>query len=102
MAFARRAYTVVSLDELVDAPPTGDPRVHLRPTRRNGMTIIPLTQRAGGIQALVDTELLVLRADLDLRHVAQLLHAASVSEQLGTTALTAWPAPPLASIPGSA
>ncbi len=26
----------------------------------------------------------------DLRHVAQLLHAASVSEQLGTTALTAW------------
>jgi exodeoxyribonuclease V beta subunit len=26
----------------------------------------------------------------DLRHIAQLLHAASVSEQLGTTALTAW------------
>jgi transcriptional regulator with XRE-family HTH domain len=41
----------VSLDELVDAPPTGDPRVHLRPVTRNGMTMIPLTRRAGGIQA---------------------------------------------------
>jgi transcriptional regulator with XRE-family HTH domain len=45
-----RAYGV-TLDELVDAPPTGDPRVHLRPTTRQGMTMIPLTQRAGGIQA---------------------------------------------------
>ncbi|KOX15721.1 helix-turn-helix domain-containing protein [Nocardiopsis sp. NRRL B-16309] len=41
----------VSLDELVDAPPTGDPRVHLRPVTGNGMTMIPLTRRAGGIQA---------------------------------------------------
>jgi transcriptional regulator with XRE-family HTH domain len=41
----------VSLDELVDAPPTGDPRVHLRALSRQGMTMIPLTQRAGGIQA---------------------------------------------------
>ena len=41
----------VSLDELVDAPPTGDPRVHLRAVSRQGMTMIPLTQRAGGIQA---------------------------------------------------
>lgn len=42
----------VTLDELVDAPPTGDPRVHLRPTRQFGMTVIPLTRRADGIQAI--------------------------------------------------
>ena len=41
----------VTLDELVGAPPTGDPRVHLRPVDRHGMTMIPLTRRAGGIQA---------------------------------------------------
>ena len=41
----------VTLDELVDAPPTGDPRVHLRPVARNGMTMLPLSRRAGGIQA---------------------------------------------------
>jgi transcriptional regulator with XRE-family HTH domain len=45
-----RAYGV-TLDELVDAPPTGDPRVHLRAVKRHGITMIPLTQRAGGIQA---------------------------------------------------
>ena len=45
-----RAYGV-TLDELVGAPLTGDPRVHLRPVERHGMTMIPLTQRAGGIQA---------------------------------------------------
>jgi transcriptional regulator with XRE-family HTH domain len=41
----------VTLDELVDAPATGDPRVHLRPINRHGMTMLPLTRRAGGIQA---------------------------------------------------
>lgn len=41
----------VTLDDLVGAPPTGDPRVHLRPVTRNGMTVVPLTRRAGGIQA---------------------------------------------------
>jgi transcriptional regulator with XRE-family HTH domain len=41
----------VTLDELVGAPPTGDPRVHLRPINRHGMTMVPLTRRAGGIQA---------------------------------------------------
>jgi transcriptional regulator with XRE-family HTH domain len=41
----------VTLDELVAAPPTGDPRVHARPVTRNGMTMVPLTRRAGGIQA---------------------------------------------------
>ncbi|WP_131684627.1 helix-turn-helix domain-containing protein [Pseudarthrobacter sp. YALA5] len=41
----------VPLDELVGAPETGDPRLHLRPMVRHGMTIIPLTRRPGGIQA---------------------------------------------------
>jgi transcriptional regulator with XRE-family HTH domain len=41
----------VTLDELVDAPPTGDPRVHLRPVKAHGMTMVPLSRRAGGIQA---------------------------------------------------
>jgi transcriptional regulator with XRE-family HTH domain len=45
-----RAYGV-TLDELVDAPATGDPRVHLRPVVHRGMTMLPLTRRAGGIQA---------------------------------------------------
>ncbi len=46
-----KAYAV-TLDELVDAPLTGDPRVHMRPVSRNGMTLVPLTRRAGGIQAV--------------------------------------------------
>jgi transcriptional regulator with XRE-family HTH domain len=41
----------VTLDELVGAPPTGDPRINLRPVTRNGMTMLPLTRRPGGIQA---------------------------------------------------
>jgi quercetin dioxygenase-like cupin family protein len=41
----------VTLDELVDAPTPGDPRVVLRPTVRHGMTVVPLTRRSGGIQA---------------------------------------------------
>jgi transcriptional regulator with XRE-family HTH domain len=45
-----RAYGV-TLDELVGAPPTGDPRIHLRPVTRHGMTMLPLTRRPGGIQA---------------------------------------------------
>jgi transcriptional regulator with XRE-family HTH domain len=45
-----RAYGV-QIDELVGAPPTGDPRVHMRPVTRNGMTMVPLTRRAGGLQA---------------------------------------------------
>jgi transcriptional regulator with XRE-family HTH domain len=46
-----RAYGV-TLDELVDAPPTGDPRINLRPIAcRDGSTILPLTRRPGGIQA---------------------------------------------------
>ncbi|AGL20041.1 helix-turn-helix domain-containing protein [Actinoplanes sp. N902-109] len=45
-----RAYGV-TLDEMVGAPPTGDPRVHLRPATMHGMTVLPLTRRPGGIQA---------------------------------------------------
>jgi mannose-6-phosphate isomerase-like protein (cupin superfamily)/DNA-binding XRE family transcriptional regulator len=46
-----RAYGV-TLDELVDAPPTGDPRINLRPIPGGGGSVIlPLTRRPGGIQA---------------------------------------------------
>ena len=46
-----RAYGV-TLDELVDAPPTGDPRINLRPIpTSDGRTILPLSRRPGGIQA---------------------------------------------------
>jgi len=41
----------VPLDDLVGAPPTGDPRIHLRPIQRSGRTLVPLTRRAGGLQA---------------------------------------------------
>jgi transcriptional regulator with XRE-family HTH domain len=41
----------VPLDELVGAPPTGDPRVHIRPIQRHGMTFMPLSRRGGGTQA---------------------------------------------------
>jgi transcriptional regulator with XRE-family HTH domain len=42
----------VTLDELVDAPPTGDPRINLRPIAiGKGATVLPLTARPGGIQA---------------------------------------------------
>ncbi|MET8549230.1 helix-turn-helix domain-containing protein [Micromonospora zamorensis] len=42
----------VTLDELVGAPPTGDPRINLRSiTCSDGSVILPLTRRPGGIQA---------------------------------------------------
>lgn len=41
----------VPIDELVGAPPTGDPRVHLRPVTLHGMTMIPLSHNSGGVQA---------------------------------------------------
>ncbi len=41
----------VPLDELVDAPETGDPRVRPRPITRHGQTYIPLTRKPGGLQA---------------------------------------------------
>jgi transcriptional regulator with XRE-family HTH domain len=45
-----RAYQV-PLDDLIAIAPTGDPRVHARPITRHGMTMFPLTRRAGGLQA---------------------------------------------------
>src|SRR4051812_23446020 len=54
-----RAYGV-PLDELVGAPPTGDPRVHFQPVSRHGMTMVPLTHHAGGLQAYK----LIIHADL--------------------------------------
>ena len=41
----------VPLDELVGAPPPGDPRVRAQPVRRNGRTLVPLSHRPGGIRA---------------------------------------------------
>ncbi|MBM6405795.1 helix-turn-helix transcriptional regulator [Phycicoccus sp. CSK15P-2] len=41
----------VTLDELVDAPPTGDPRVHLKPVEHPHGPVISLTNRVGGPRA---------------------------------------------------
>ncbi len=41
----------VALDELVDAPATGDPRVRMPAFVRHGATFVPLTRRPGGVQA---------------------------------------------------
>jgi transcriptional regulator with XRE-family HTH domain len=41
----------VTLDEMVDAPETGDPRIRARPIQRDGHTFIPLSRRPGGPQA---------------------------------------------------
>ena len=45
-----KAYSV-QLDELVGAPPTGDPRIHPRPFTRHGQTFVPLTRHLGGLHA---------------------------------------------------
>jgi transcriptional regulator with XRE-family HTH domain len=41
----------IPLDEMVGAPPNGDPRVHLRPVTSHDMTMVPLTRHATGLQA---------------------------------------------------
>ncbi|MFH8517010.1 helix-turn-helix domain-containing protein [Streptomyces gelaticus] len=41
----------VPLDDLVGAPRTGDPRIHLKPISRYGMTFVPLSRRPGGVHA---------------------------------------------------
>lgn len=41
----------VPLDDLVGAPLTGDPRIHLKPVRRFGMIFVPLSRRPGGTHA---------------------------------------------------
>ncbi|MBM0279890.1 helix-turn-helix domain-containing protein [Micromonospora tarensis] len=45
-----RAYQV-ALDELVDAPATGDPRIRPKPIVIHGITFLPLSRRPGGVQA---------------------------------------------------
>ena len=45
----------VPLDELVGAPPVGDPRIDPEPFVRHGMTYVPLTRHAGGLQAYKQT-----------------------------------------------
>lgn len=45
-----RAYQV-PLDELVGLPMPADPRVRAKPVQRHGRTLIPLTQRPGGLRA---------------------------------------------------
>lgn len=41
----------LTLDDLVGAPATGDPRLRPRPVKRHGMLWIPLSERPGGVQA---------------------------------------------------
>ena len=41
----------VSLEDMVGAPETGDPRVRLRPRQVKGRTVVPLTQAPDGVQA---------------------------------------------------
>jgi transcriptional regulator with XRE-family HTH domain len=45
-----RAYQA-ALDELVDVPAGGDPRVHQSPFEHEGLTMVPLTRQSGGLQA---------------------------------------------------
>ncbi|ROS78105.1 XRE family transcriptional regulator [Curtobacterium sp. PhB130] len=45
-----RAYQV-PLDDLVGAPRTGDPRVHLQPEVHGGRVVVPLTRRTGGVRS---------------------------------------------------
>jgi len=40
----------VPLDELVGAPEVGDPRIRLKPRKRNGRLVFPLTQQSSGVQ----------------------------------------------------
>jgi transcriptional regulator with XRE-family HTH domain len=41
----------IPLEELIDAPTTGDPRIHIKPVVHERGTILPLTRRLGGLQA---------------------------------------------------
>ena len=45
-----RAYRM-PIDELIGAPDDLDPRVRPQPFTRNGMTVVPLTRKPGGLQA---------------------------------------------------
>jgi len=41
----------IALDDLVEVAAPSDPRVRQRPVTRGGMTMVPLSRRAGGLQA---------------------------------------------------
>lgn len=41
----------IALDDLVDAPVVGDPRIRLRPQKRGGRIVVPLTQQPSGMHA---------------------------------------------------
>jgi len=41
----------IPLDELVDAPEVGDPRIRLRPEQRVGRVVVPLTRHPQGLHA---------------------------------------------------
>ncbi|MBA0127658.1 helix-turn-helix transcriptional regulator [Haloechinothrix sp. YIM 98757] len=41
----------VPLDELVGAPPVGDPRIRLEPRRAGELTIVPLSRQPGNLHA---------------------------------------------------
>jgi quercetin dioxygenase-like cupin family protein len=41
----------LALDDLVEVSAPSDPRVRQRPVTRGGMTMVPLSRRAGGLQA---------------------------------------------------
>jgi len=41
----------VPLDDLVGAPNTGDPRIHLKPVKHREQVIVPLSRTSAGLQA---------------------------------------------------
>jgi len=41
----------IPLDELVGAPEIGDPRIQLKPQKRNGRVVVPLTRQPQGMHA---------------------------------------------------
>jgi transcriptional regulator with XRE-family HTH domain len=41
----------IPLDELVGAPDIGDPRIRLKPQKRNGRVVVPLTRQPQGMHA---------------------------------------------------
>jgi transcriptional regulator with XRE-family HTH domain len=41
----------IPLDELVGAPDIGDPRIRLKPQKRNGRVVVPLTRQPRGMHA---------------------------------------------------
>ena len=41
----------IPLDEIVDAPDVADPRIRLRPQKRGGRVVVPLTQQPRGLHA---------------------------------------------------